>query len=130
MNTKKTAVVLINIGTPDKPDRKSVNKYLKQFLNDPEVIDIPAFFRYILVNFIIIPFRTGKSTKLYKKLWSKEGSPLLVYTKKLVKKLNQQPGGNTSFYYAMRYGNPTIRDVFTEIEKKNYDEIVVFPMFP
>lgn len=130
MNTKKTAVVLINVGTPDSPDRKSVNKYLKQFLNDPEVIDIPAFFRYILVNFIIIPFRTGKSTKLYKKLWSKEGSPLLVYTKILVKKLNQQPDGNTSFYYAMRYGNPTICDVFAEIEKENYDEIIVFPMFP
>ncbi|MFO7843821.1 MAG: ferrochelatase, partial [Bacteroidales bacterium] len=68
------AVVLINVGSPDKPDRGSVKKFLKQFLNDPHVIDIPAFFRYILVNFIIIPFRTGKSTKLYKKLWSHEGS--------------------------------------------------------
>ena len=130
MNTKKIAVVLINVGTPDSPDRKSVKKYLKQFLNDPEVIDIPAFFRYILVNFIIIPFRTGKSTKLYKKLWSKEGSPLLVYTEKLLEKLNQQQDGSTNFYYAMRYGNPTIRDVFAEIEKGSYDEIVVFPMFP
>ncbi|MFO7843671.1 MAG: ferrochelatase [Bacteroidales bacterium] len=126
----KKAVVLINVGTPDNPDRKSVKKYLKQFLNDPDVIDIPAFFRYILVNFIIIPFRTRKSAKLYKKLWSGEGSPLLVYTKKLVEKLNQQTDGNTSFYYAMRYGNPAIRDVFAEIEKENYDEIVVFPMFP
>ena len=124
------AVVLINVGTPDNPERKSVKKYLKQFLNDPEVIDIPAFFRYILVNLIIIPFRTGKSTKLYKKLWTSKGSPLLVYTKKLLEKLNQTTDGNTTYYYAMRYGSPTIRDVFAEIEKENYNEITVLPMFP
>ena len=129
MNTKKTAVVLINVGTPDSPDRKSVKKYLKQFLNDPEVIDIPAFLRYILVNFMIIPFRAGTSAKLYEKLWNAEGSPLLVYTQNLVNKLNQQPG-NQQYFYAMRYGNPNLRDTFSEIKKLNYDEIVVFPMFP
>ncbi len=129
MNTKKTAVVLINVGTPDHPDKKWVKEYLKQFLNDPEVIDISAFLRYILVNFIIIPFRSGKSTKLYKKLWKAEGSPLLVYTQKLVKKLNQQPG-NKQYFYAMRYGNPNLRDTFSEITKLNFDEIIVFPMFP
>ncbi|MCD6180087.1 MAG: ferrochelatase, partial [Bacteroidales bacterium] len=73
-NNRK-AVLLINVGTPDKPELNSVRKYLSEFLNDPFVIDLPWLFRKILVNLIIVPFRAPKSTKLYQQLWEKEGSP-------------------------------------------------------
>ena len=78
----KTAVVLINLGTPDSPSTSDVRKYLFQFLNDKRVIDIPWLLRKILVNLIIVPFRAPKSARLYQKLWTKDGSPLVIYGKK------------------------------------------------
>ena len=78
---KKRALLLVNVGTPDAPDKKAVRRFLKAFLNDPRVIDIPWLMRKILVNLIIIPFRVGKSSWLYKRLWTKNGSPILLYLK-------------------------------------------------
>ena len=72
-------VLLINLGTPDSPSVKDVRKYLFEFLNDPRVIDFPAIARFFLVNFIIVPFRAPKSAKIYKNLWTKDGSPILIY---------------------------------------------------
>ena len=127
---QKKAVLLINIGTPDKPEKKQVRKYLSEFLNDGRVIDIPWLARKILVNLIIIPFRTSKSTKLYKTLWTEKGSPLLVYSKQLEEKLNKRSGDEYDYYTAMRYGNPSLNDVLDHIKDKNYDEIILVPMFP
>ena len=71
----KTAVLLINLGTPDSPSVKDVRKYLFEFFNDPRVIDIPAIARFILVNLIIVPFRAPKSAKIYEELWVNNGLP-------------------------------------------------------
>ncbi|MCW3807695.1 ferrochelatase [Plebeiibacterium marinum] len=127
----KRALLLINIGTPEKPEREAVKKYLSEFLNDELVIDIPWLLRKILVNLIIVPFRTNKSTDLYKRLWTEDGSPLLVYQNKLVDKLNQR-GDESGFttYSAMRYGSPSIKDVLWEIDKSGCDELIVLPMYP
>jgi len=82
----KTAILLLQLGTPDSPKKSDVRKYLTQFLNDPRVIDIPWLARTLLVNGIIVPFRSGNSSKLYKAIWDeKTGSPLLKHTLDLQK---------------------------------------------
>ncbi|MCW3785457.1 ferrochelatase [Plebeiibacterium sediminum] len=126
----KKALVIINIGTPDQPEKKAVKRYLTEFLNDGLVIDIPWLLRKILVNLIIIPFRVSKSTSLYKRLWTKEGSPLLSYQTNLANKLDEKLGAEVDVFSAMRYGNPSIKSVFNQVKKGNYDEVVVLPMYP
>ena len=125
----KTAVLLVNLGTPDSPSVSHVRSYLSQFLNDPRVIDIPWLLRKILVNLIIVPFRAPKSAALYKKLWTPNGSPLLYYSNR-VKELLQKLQEEYDVYLAMRYKNPSIPDVLETIRRKNFDRIIVLPMFP
>jgi ferrochelatase len=127
---KKTAVILINIGSPERAVRKDVRKYLFQFLNDPYVIDLPWIMRKILVNLIIIPFRTAKSTLLYKKIWTDQGSPLIVNTHKLVEKLNKMSQDNFRFYAGMRYGKPSIAQVIDKVKEERFDQLIIFPLFP
>jgi protoporphyrin/coproporphyrin ferrochelatase len=133
----KTAVLLVNLGTPDSPSVKDVRKYLFEFLNDPRVIDIPAIARFFLVNLIIVPFRAPKSAKIYQELWAhngipdgRQGSPILFYGKSVQEKLQQSLGGNFDVYLAMRYKNPSIDDVLADIYKKNCEKIIVVPLFP
>ncbi|HEY8513387.1 MAG TPA: ferrochelatase [Cyclobacteriaceae bacterium] len=127
---KKTAVLLINLGTPDSPSVPHVRSYLSQFLNDPRVIDIPWLPRKLLVNLIIVPFRAPKSAKVYQQLWTPEGSPLLLYSQKAADLLQQQLPDNYRVYLAMRYKNPSIPDVLAKIAAEKYDRIIVLPMFP
>lgn len=127
---KRKAVLILNVGTPDKPEVKSVRKYLSEFLNDPFVINIPWLFRKILVNLIIVPFRAPKSTKLYQQLWEKEGSPLLTNAIKLREKLAKKMGNEYSVFMAMRYGNPSIKKVLSEIDKGDFEELIILPLFP
>ncbi len=126
----RKALILINIGTPDRPDKKSVRKYLTEFLNDRLVIDIPWLLQKILVNLIIIPFRVSNSTMLYKRLWTTNGSPLLYYQNSLAEKLNAKFGDEADVYSAMRYGNPSIKKLLAQLEDKGYDEIIILPMYP
>ena len=126
----KTGVLLINLGTPDSPAVGDVRSYLSQFLNDPRVIDIPWLSRKLLVNFLIVPFRAPKSAKIYKKLWTANGSPLLYYSEKAKDLLQASLGSDYEVHLAMRYKNPSIPDVLEGMRKKNYKKIVVLPMFP
>jgi len=133
----KTAVLLINLGTPDSPSVKDVRKYLFEFLNDPRVIDIPAIARSILVNLIIVPFRAPKSAKIYQELWTnnglpdgRKGSPIIYYGKSVQEKLQKSLGDKFDVYLAMRYKNPSIDDVLSDIYKNNYEKIIVVPLFP
>lgn len=126
----KTAVLLINIGTPDQPSVKSVRRYLFSFLNDRRVIDLPWLLQKILVNLIIVPFRAPKSTKLYKTLWTENGSPLTYYSNLVKNKLAKILPDNFDVYLAMRYENPNLKRILSEIEEKNYDRLIVFPQFP
>ena len=133
----KTAVLLVNLGTPDSPSVKDVRSYLFEFLNDPRVIDIPAVARFFLINFIIVPFRSPKSARIYQELWNhtgipggKKGSPILYYGISVQEKLQQLLGSDYDVYLAMRYKNPSLDDVLSEIYKKNYEKIIVVPLFP
>jgi protoporphyrin/coproporphyrin ferrochelatase len=126
----KTGVLLINLGTPDSPSVGNVRSYLAQFLNDPRVIDIPWLLRKMLVNLIIVPFRAPKSAKIYQKLWTENGSPLLYYSKRVKELLQTELGDTHDVYLAMRYKNPSISSVLEEMRKKNYSKIIVLPMFP
>jgi protoporphyrin/coproporphyrin ferrochelatase len=126
----KTGVLLINLGTPDSPSVSDVRSYLSQFLNDPRVIDIPWLPRKLLVNLVIVPFRAPKSAKIYQKLWTANGSPLLYYSQQVKGLLQKDLGDGYEVHLAMRYKNPSIPAVLEEMRKKNYQKIVVLPMFP
>ena len=130
---KKTAVLLIQLGTPDSPKTSDVRRYLGEFLNDPRVIDLPWLARKLLVNGIIVPFRAPKSAKIYKELWDfgKGHSPLLVHTQKVQEKLKSRlKSSNVDVYMAMRYQNPSMADVMEEMRVLHYDHVIVLPLFP
>jgi ferrochelatase len=126
----KTAVLLVNLGTPDSPKVSDVRKYLFEFLNDDRVIDIPSLLRFFLVNFIIVPFRAPKSAKLYEMLWTDNGSPIMIYSESFKNKLQSSLGNKFDVYLAMRYQNPSLDNVLEEIRKKNYSRLLVLPLFP
>ena len=126
----QTAVILVNVGTPDSPAIADVRKYLFQFLNDRRVIDLPWLLQKILVNLIIVPFRAPKSAKLYQQLWNEKGSPLLYYSEQVAAKLQLRIGDNYRIWNAMRYGNPSLENVLKEIEYQNFKKIIVLPLFP
>ncbi len=126
----KTCVLLINLGTPDSPSTGDVRKYLSEFLNDPRVIDINPVARYFLVNFIIVPFRAPKSAKIYRELWTAQGSPIAIYGNSVKAKLQAELGEEFDVELAMRYQNPGLDEVCGRMEKRGYKKIIVIPLFP
>jgi ferrochelatase len=127
---KKKGVLLINLGTPKSPSVKDVGIYLFQFLNDPRVIYIHWFFRKMLVNVLIAPFRMFSSAKEYKKLWTSEGSPLDFHSKKLRKEVQNNLPDTYTVHLAMRYQKPSIKKVLAEMKKAEYEEIIILPLYP
>ncbi|MDC1485006.1 ferrochelatase [Gammaproteobacteria bacterium] len=127
----KPALLIVNLGTPDSPSYFNVFKYLREFLMDGRVIDIPAFFRFILVTLIICPLRSFSSGKIYKQLWDLSGgeSPLLKNTRELTSKLNEAQE-KFNVFYAMRYQTPSIKNTLADIQKTNPTDLIVFPLFP
>ena len=130
MKNNKTAILLMNVGTPDKPEVGKVYKYLTQFLNDKRVIDLPWLLRKFLVNFIIIPFRVFNSTRIYKILWTEKGSPLVFYSFEMQEELQKRLGDDYKVFVAMRYGNPDYRNELQKIKKENFERLIVFPLYP
>ncbi len=126
----KKAVLLVNLGTPDSPMTRDVRSYLFQFLNDKRVIDIPWLLRKILVNGIIVPFRAPKSAKIYKELWTENGSPIIYHTKELSEKLQAQLGEEYHVEYAMRYKNPSLKKCLESWQEHNFEQIIILPLFP
>lgn len=126
----KKGVLLVNLGTPDSPSVSDVRKYLFQFLNDPRVIDIPWLARKILVNLIIVPFRAPSSAKLYKQLWTEEGSPLLKHTADLTKLVQEKLGDEYQVEFGMRYGKPSIESGLELLRKARTKDITVLPLYP
>jgi protoporphyrin/coproporphyrin ferrochelatase len=126
----KQAILLINLGTPDSPSVGKVGKYLAQFLNDKRVIDVNPILRFILVNLIIVPTRSFKSSKLYKHIWTEEGSPLLINSIALKDKLQQQVGDGYTVELAMRYQSPSIKTALENIRKQQPEKIHILPLYP
>ena len=130
MNQTKTGVLLMQLGTPDSASTKDVRKYLREFLMDARVIDVPYLLRQLLVNGIIANFRAPKSAKLYKEIWSEAGSPLLIHGKQVAKLLQEQLGNDFVVELGMRYQNPPMKDALERFRKMKLDKIILLPLFP
>ncbi len=126
----KTGVLLVNLGTPDSPSVADVRKYLREFLMDGRVIDIPFFSRWLLVNGIIAPFRAPKSAKVYAKLWTDRGSPLMFHGTDVRDKLQKLLGDEFEVVLGMRYQNPSIKSALEILKTVNVTSIIVIPLFP
>ncbi len=126
----RIGVLLVNLGTPDSPQVPDVRKYLKEFLLDERVIDIPTVQRNLLVRGIIAPFRAPKSAKTYKEIWTDEGSPLLVYSKQLLTKMKVALGEDYIVELAMRYQQPSIPNGLKILKEARCREIIIVPLFP
>ncbi len=126
----KTGVLLVNLGTPDSPSVPDVRKYLREFLWDERVLDIPAVPRWLLVNGIIAPFRSPKSAKIYKELWTAEGSPLKINGLANERDLQIKLSGQYIVKLAMRYQNPSIQSKLDEFQKSGIKDLIVIPLFP
>ncbi len=125
---KSNGVLLINLGTPENPDKKSIRKYLAEFLADERVVDLPFMLRYALLYTIILPFRTPKITEAYKSIWTKHGSPLRYHSAELTEKLQERLANTHTVALGMRYGNPSVKDALLKL--KNCDKITVLPLYP
>ncbi len=130
MGKNKKGVLLVNLGTPDSPATKDVRKYLREFLMDGRVIDIPLIPRAILVNGIIAPFRAPKSAKEYAKLWEDRGSPLKFNGFDVRDLLQEKLGEDYQVALGMRYQSPSIEGALEELRQHNVSEIIVIPLFP
>jgi ferrochelatase len=126
----KKGVLLVNLGTPDSPEVKDVRKYLDQFLMDERVIDINAFKRTLLVKGIIVPFRSPKTSKLYKEIWDENGSPLLYFSKIQAALVQEQLGDDYHIELAMRYQSPSIESALEKMKAGLVESIRVIPLFP
>lgn len=124
----RPAVLLINLGSPVSPSVGDVRRYLRQFLMDGYVIDIPYPLRWILVNLLILPFRPKRSAEAYAKIWTKAGSPLLINTRLFAEKLRKF--SKRKIYWAMRYGSPSVESVLQEIKAAGHKKVLVVPMYP
>lgn len=129
----QTGLVLVNLGTPDEATTPAVRRYLKQFLSDPRMVEIPRPVWWLILNTLILPFRSSKSAAKYASIWMPEGSPLLVHTKKqaaLLQGYLGERGHDVRVAFAMRYGSPSIPDVVDKLKADGCDRILVLPAYP
>jgi len=126
----KIGVALINLGTPDSTKVSDVRKYLREFLMDERVIDVPFLTRFLLVNLIIAPFRAPKSAKVYREVWTEKGSPIKVYGEEITRLLQDALGDEYLVSLGMRYQNPTLESCLNSLKDKGLEKIIVVPLFP
>lgn len=128
MRPIKKGVLLIQLGTPEAPTTSGVRHYLRLFLSDKRVIDIPAPIRYLLLYLVILPFRSKQSAKAYQSIWTKEGSPLRILSNNLAEKLQQKNAKTHLIAQGMRYGTPSLKYALDIL--KDCDEITILPLYP
>ena len=127
----KKGVLLINLGSPASPKTSDVRRYLKQFLWDKRVVNLPRGLWWLILHSIVLPFRPRKSAKAYRKIWQPQGSPLVLLTHALAKKIESLVDNNKILVdYAMRYGKPSIKKKLTQFQQSECDEIVIIPLYP
>lgn len=126
----QTAIILTNVGSPDSTAPKDVRRYLGEFLMDERVIDVPYLLRFLLVKGIIAPLRARSSAKKYETIWTDEGSPLIVTTKKLAERIAEVAG--IPCYWCMRYATPSAEHTLRQIHRNHptLKQLVIFPLYP
>jgi ferrochelatase len=130
VDVRPTGVLLLNLGTPDSPSVPDVRRYLREFLQDPRVIDINPLGRWLLLNLLILPFRPAKSAKAYQSIWGERGSPLLFHSQDLAAGVARALGPGYVVELGMRYGQPSIASALTRLRAADPGKIVVLPLFP
>ncbi len=129
-----TAILLVNLGTPDAPTASAVRRYLKQFLWDPRVVEIPRAIWWFILNGIILTVRPAKSAAKYAQIWTPAGSPLKVNTEGQATKLqayfDARPDNAVKVAYAMRYGSPAIAEKLDQLKAGGAQRILVLPLYP
>jgi protoporphyrin/coproporphyrin ferrochelatase len=133
-SNKKTGVLLTNLGTPEQATASALRRYLREFLSDRRVVEIPRLLWLAILHGIILRIRPKKSAKLYQNIWTAQGSPLMVISKqqhaKVTAQLTEKYGENVSVELAMRYGKPSIKQALEKFQQANIDNIVVLPLYP
>lgn len=128
--TPKIGVLLVNLGTPDAPTKSAVKRYLKQFLSDRRVVEIPQIIWQPILRGIILNTRPRKSAQAYAKVWTDKGSPLAFFTAGQAAALQARMGESADVRYAMRYGNPSVADQLAAMKKADCNRILIAPMYP
>jgi len=126
----RSGLLLVNLGTPRSPGVSDVRRYLREFLSDPRVIDIPALPRWLLLNAVILPFRPRRSAAAYAKVWTAQGSPLLVHSLALKEAVARELGDAWQVELAMRYGEPSLAAAIDRLLALDLGRLVVLPLFP
>ena len=129
----RTAVLMVNLGTPDAPDASSVRRFLREFLSDPRVVEIPRLVWAPILYGFILPLRPRKSAAKYESIWTERGSPLMVYSAQqalLLRGYLGQRGLDVDVALAMRYGEPSVASVLRELRARHAERILVLPMYP
>jgi ferrochelatase len=123
-------VLLVNLGTPDAPTPGAVRRYLREFLSDPRVLDIPAAGRWALLNLFILPFRPARSAAAYAKVWTARGSPLVVHGQDAAEALGRELGSTYRVELGMRYGSPSLEDALQKLWRAGVERLTVLPLYP
>jgi len=124
------AVLLLNLGSPDSPSVPDVRRYLAEFLWDERVLDVPAWERWLVLNLFILPTRPKNSAEAYEKVWTKEGSPLVVTSKHVQAKVQTELGKDAQIALAMRYGNPSVASVVAQLKEMGASRVLIVPLYP
>jgi len=127
--TEKRGILLVNVGTPDSPAVPDVRRYLAEFLGDPNVLAMPAPLRWLLLNAVILPFRPKRSAHAYQRIWTEQGSPLLVNSRAQTEAV-QRALPDVMVRLGMRYGSPSLPEVLRDFEDAGVKHVTVVPMFP
>lgn len=130
---KKVGVLLVNLGTPEQPTPSAVRVYLKEFLSDTRVVEIPRLIWWFILNLIILPFRSKRSAEAYQSIWQSEGSPLLINTKKLAAKVADSVSKEHPDFvvdYAMRYGKGNVAEKLDSFAQQGVTKLLVIPLYP
>ncbi|MDO4433774.1 MAG: ferrochelatase [Alysiella sp.] len=123
-------IIIMNLGTPEAPTAQAVRPYLRQFLSDFRVVELPRLLWQPILRGIILPFRSGKSAHGYEKVWLKEGSPLAVFTRRQAEGLRQRLPESVHIVYAMTYGKPSVDEALIMLKSKGVGRVVVVPLYP
>lgn len=130
----RAGVILVNLGTPDAPDAKSLRRYLKEFLSDTRVVEIPRLLWLFILNGIILRTRPARSARLYQSVWTEDGSPLLVYSKQQAEKvravLDDAHKGRVQVALGMRYGNPKLETAVNKLLDSGVQRLIILPLYP